>query len=65
MRLAKQIFTRKTIDTAINDYRELTQIKINDEREYWNINFFHCKYDKEVTEKEFENYLIGLENAYM
>ena len=31
--------------------------------EYAIITFWKCKYDEELTVKEFENYMIGVENS--
>lgn len=31
--------------------------------DYAIITFWKCKYDEELTVKEFENYMIGVENS--
>ena len=44
---------------AVDAYRNLAKIQILRKRK---IVFWNCKYDEERTVREFENYLIGLEN---
>ena len=45
---------------AYTDYAKMTLLE-NDRT--WTLDFDECKYDEMRTIKEFENYLIGLENG--
>lgn len=57
----KEIFREENIQTAINAYKKIAQITYVENNVYWILEFRKCKYDEQVTEHEFENYLIGLE----
>lgn len=62
MNLNKEIFTKSKIVYAIDIYRDYANIKMTEESGYWILDFKNCRYGRERTEREFENYLIGLEN---
>lgn len=59
----RSIFTEETIKTAMNVYKNhaFTTVKYNSD--YAVVTFWNCKYDEEQTIKEFENYMIGIENT--
>ena len=59
--LSKEIFMKRMIEKAINDYSSLTCISVVEETKYWVLYFQKCRYGPELTMKEFENYLIGIE----
>ncbi len=61
----KSIFGRSSIEKAVNDYGDFANIAVSETDKYWILQFSDFKYDEEQTVMEFENYLIGLENAYM
>lgn len=65
MRQAKEIYSRETIARAVSDYAGIAKIAVDEDDKYWNLEFSKCVYDTDVTKMEFENYLIGLENAYL
>ena len=48
---------------AIDAYKELAKITLLHGKRNAEIIITHCKYDEEQTAKEFENYLICLENS--
>jgi len=61
----KSIFGRSSIEKAVNDYGDFANSAVSETDKYWILQFSDFKYDEEQTVMEFENYLIGLENAYM
>ena len=56
------IYSTDNILKAVDAYRNLAKIQISRKRQIIKIVFWNCKYDEEITVREFENYLIGLEN---
>ena len=63
LNLNKTIFSIDNIKKTAAVYEEYAKIKIKIERMYYKVCFDKCKYDEDRTIKEFENYLIGLENS--
>lgn len=61
--LNKELFSLDNIKEAESVYKGFAKISIIPEDRYYVVRFKHCKYDEERTVKEFENYLIGLENS--
>ena len=62
LKLSKEIYSAKNINDAIIMYSDLGKIKLKSDKCYWILIFTQCKYGTERTIKEFENYVIGLEN---
>ena len=60
--LNKEIYSQDAVVRAVKDYKQFARITIADKNDYWIVKFFACKYDELRTIKEFENYLIDLEN---
>lgn len=56
------IYSMDNISKAVEAYKNLAKIKTLKKGETVTIVFRYCKYDEERTIREFENYLIGLEN---
>lgn len=44
-------------------YKNHAVTTVQYKRDYAIITFWKCKYDEEQTIKEFENYMIGVENS--
>ncbi len=63
--LNKEVFSVNQITAAKIAYKDIADIKISSKKNYFVVNFFKCKYDEERTIREFENYLIGLENMQL
>lgn len=63
IRLCGEIYSPKAIKEAKAAYDELANIKIEQNGDFWMLVFQNCRYGDEITAKEFENYLIGLENS--
>lgn len=57
------IYSCITIEKAIQAYQFLATIQISKNKDYTELTFVNCKYDTDVTIKEFENYMIGIENS--
>lgn len=60
--LKQELFSSKNIDKAKTEYKHIANIMVSEKRDCFVVRFIHCKYNEERTIKEFENYLIGLEN---
>ncbi len=60
--LKQEIFSLKNIKEAQEAYKKIANIMVVEKQGSVVIRFLHCKYDEDRTVKEFENYLIGLEN---
>lgn len=59
----RAIYSEKALKQAIKDYLPLALIEMNSNADKVNLTFSNCKYDEEKTIREFENYLIGIENT--
>ena len=63
MEIKKELFSEKALIEAIKAFSHLCVITVSESATGWNLVFENCKYGCRLTEKEFENYLIGLENT--
>lgn len=63
LQINSEIFSDKTVKQALNDYKKISTTSIKRSNKYSTVIFWKCKYDEEQTLKEFENYMIGLENS--
>lgn len=63
LNLNKALFSVENIEKTAVVYKEYARINIKTENMYYRVSFDKCKYDEDRTIKEFENYLIGLENS--
>ena len=63
MVIKQELFSEKALFNAIKDFSNVCDIKASRIPVGWNLMLDNCKYSRELTEKEFENYLIGLENT--
>lgn len=61
--LNEYIYSEESIRKACLAYKELAHIDLKRERPYFELEFDQCKYDIETTIKEFENYVINVENG--
>ena len=62
IQINKEIFSENTIMQAIYDYKTYAKIIAKNKKKIVELTFFKCKYDEKITVKEFQNYMIGLEN---
>lgn len=60
--LNTEIYSEDKINQVQTVYREYAVITKKLVDQYWILKFDNCRYDESLTIKEFENYLIGLEN---
>ena len=61
--LKKEIYSACTIETAVSAFRNIASITVESQSQQFVLQFSDCKTDTDLTIKEFENYLIGLENS--
>ena len=62
IKLHRDIYSKEAIVKAISDYKGIAKIRLQEKDSGYVLTFTLCKYGEERTVKEFENYLIGLEN---
>lgn len=62
LKLKEDLYCEDNIIGCIRAYKSLAEIIYKKDADYWILSFKNCKYGEERTVKEFENYLIGLEN---
>ncbi|MGN9077150.1 HxsD-like protein [Oliverpabstia intestinalis] len=60
--LNMDIYSVENIKKTCNAYKDFARIKIKRNYNYMELTFDRCKYDTDITIKEFENYLINIEN---
>ena len=63
IRINKAIFSDEAIQITIKAYNGYANMSVESRDKYAIVTFQDCKYDEELTAKEFENYLIGIENS--
>lgn len=63
LKINSSVYSDKTIKIAIQAYQNLAAITKKNKDDSAEITFWKCQYDEETTVKEFENYLIGIENS--
>lgn len=63
LKLRSDVYTEESIKKVIAVYKTLADIVIEGQKDgYMMICITNCIYDEKLTIKEFENYLIGVEN---
>ena len=62
LQLSKEIYSKQSVSNAIAAYSGYARITVFEKRNCLQLTFRNCKYDESRTVKEFENYLISLEN---
>ena len=60
--LNKEIYSKDLIRKTMIEYEDYAKLSVIDYEDYICVLFIDCKYNEDRTVKEFENYLIGLEN---
>lgn len=60
--LSMDIYSVDNIKETCNVYKDFARIGIKRSNDYIELTFDRCKYDADITIKEFENYLINVEN---
>lgn len=62
LKLSKEIYNDSLVNIAVKQFSGISNIVINNEEFYLKCVFSRCVYDVETTLKEFENYVIDLNN---
>lgn len=60
--LSTEIYSENNIKETCDVYKDFAKIEMKKKDIYIELIFNSCKYDQNVTVKEFENYLINTEN---
>ncbi len=60
LRLNKKIYDISSINGTIKDYKQIANISVNEEDDYWCCRFVDTRFSQEKTIREFENYLIAV-----
>lgn len=63
LKINRSVYSDETIKSTMQAYQHLTTITIQNIGDYTVLTFRKCIFDEERTVKEFENYLIGIENS--
>ena len=58
------IYDRHMIERAIEDYRHLAEIELQEVEPGVRCNFKRCQYDLDLTMREFSNYCLDLTVHY-
>lgn len=61
--LNTEIYSEESVKQAIQAYRDYATISTGSKRGHIFVIFSECRYDEQMSIKEFENYLIGVENS--
>ena len=60
--LSTEIYSEKNIRNTCDAYKDFAKINMKRRGAYIELIFNDCRYDQNITVKEFENYLINTEN---
>lgn len=60
LNLNQSIYPLSCVQLAQRAYKDIANIEIRNQGQYWRCNFMSCVADEETTMREFENYCIGL-----
>ena len=63
VKINRSVYSDATIEKTMKAYKNHAITTVNYKRDYALVTFWKCKYDEEQTIKEFENYMIGVENS--
>lgn len=62
IKLNKEIYNLGHIRQAITDYSPLSSIVLSEDESYYLCDFSGCRYEEQLTAKEFINYVTDLMN---
>lgn len=62
LELKTDVYNIENIEKACVAYKDYAKIKIKMKNNRIELTFSKCKYNADITIKEFENYLINVEN---
>lgn len=59
----RSIYSDRSIRAALETYADYAAAAVEYTPQYAIVTFSECKFDQDQTVKEFENYMIGMENT--
>ena len=59
----RNVYSDKAIEAAILAFKNHATMLVSYKKKYAIVSFIQCRYDETQTVKEFENYMIGVENT--
>jgi len=62
LQLSTDVYSLDNIEKVCKIYKDYAKIKIKKKPDRVELIFHRCRYDSDITMKEFENYLINVEN---
>ena len=62
LELCADIYSKENIEYVIRIYGDYARINLISKDDKYILEFRKCRYDEKTTVREFENYLIGMEN---
>lgn len=62
IKLNKEIYSLEHIRHAIMDFSALSTVVLSEEEKYYVCVFSECRYEEQLTAKEFINYITDLMN---
>ena len=60
LQLISEIFSLEAVEAAVRAYSGLARIQVESRPGGWLLSFTDCRYDPQLTIREFNNYLINL-----
>lgn len=63
LKVNRSVYSDATINRTMMVYKNHAITTVSFKQDFAIITFWKCKYDEELTVKEFENYMIGVENS--
>ena len=63
LRVNSSVYSAETIRASMKAYQKHAITTVKYKLGYSEITFWKCRYDGDLTVKEFENYMIGIENS--
>lgn len=63
VKINRNVYSDATIEKTMKVYKNHAVTTVSYKRDYAIVTFWKCRYDEEQTIKEFENYMIGVENS--
>lgn len=63
VKFSRDVYSDSTITRTTQAYRNHAVVSVKYSGDYAIVTFWKCKYGEDITIKEFENYMIGVENS--
>ena len=63
LKVNRTIYSDESIQETMRVYRNLADMTVKYKEDYATVTFWKCVLNEEQTVKEFENYMIGVENS--